>query len=73
MFHEKDKYYINGSSDDFRIIGTEKDQHLIRLRERVVRNVVTCTDLNLGQKFQENKILKLLNFEFCLSFKSAPG
>ena len=34
MFHEKDKYYINGSSDDFRIIGTEKDQHLIRLREK---------------------------------------
>ena len=31
------------------------------------------TDLNLAQKFQENKILKKLNFEFCLSFKSVPG
>ena len=30
-------------------------------------------DLNLGQKIQENKNLKILNFEFCLSFKSVRG
>ena len=28
---------------------------------------------SLGQKFEENKISKILNFEFCLSFKSFPG
>ena len=31
------------------------------------------TDLNLGQKLQENRISKILDFEFCLNFKSVPG
>ena len=30
MLHAKGKFCINNSSDDFRIIGKEKDQHLVR-------------------------------------------
>ena len=33
MLHAKGKCCINNSSDDFCIIGKEKDQHLIRLKE----------------------------------------
>ena len=32
MLHGKDKFCINNSSDDFCIIGKEKDQHLVRLK-----------------------------------------
>ena len=38
MFHAKDKCCINNSSHDFRIIGKEKDQHLIRLKESIFIN-----------------------------------
>ena len=31
------------------------------------------TDLSLRQTFQENKISKILNFEFCRSLKSVAG
>ena len=31
------------------------------------------TDLSLAQKFQENKIWKILNFEFCPRLKSGLG
>ena len=29
VLHSKDKRYINKSSDDFRIIGKEKDRHAV--------------------------------------------
>ena len=32
MLHAKDKFCVNNSSDDFCIIGKEKDQHLVRLK-----------------------------------------
>ena len=35
MLHAKGKCCINNSSDDFRIIGKEKDRHLIRLKESI--------------------------------------
>ena len=35
MLHTKGKCCINNSSDDFRIIGKEKDRHLIRLKESI--------------------------------------
>ena len=35
MLHGKVKCCINNSSDDFRIIGKEKDRSLIRLRESI--------------------------------------
>ena len=38
MFHAKGKCCINNSSDDFRIISKEKDQHLIRLKESIFIN-----------------------------------
>ena len=38
MLHAKDKCYINNSSDDFRIIGKEKDWYLIRLKESIFIN-----------------------------------
>ena len=31
------------------------------------------TDSSLGQTFQENKISKILNFEFCRGLKSVAG
>ena len=52
MFHAKGKYCINNSSDDFCIVGKEKDRHLIRLEESMFinyfkpslnTNVVLCT------------------------------
>ena len=36
--HAKDKCCINNSSDDFRIIGKEKDWHLIRVKEGIFIN-----------------------------------
>ena len=36
--HAKGKCYINNSIDDFRIIGKEKDRHLIRLKESIFIN-----------------------------------
>ena len=38
MLHAKTKCCINNSSDDFRIIGKEKDRHLIRLKESIFIN-----------------------------------
>ena len=38
MLHAKGKCYINNSSDDFRIIGKEKDWYLIRLKESIFIN-----------------------------------
>ena len=38
MLHGKGKCCINNCSDDFRIIGREKDWHLIRLQESVFKN-----------------------------------
>ena len=38
MLHGKGKCCINNCSDDFRIIGREKDWHLIRLKESVFKN-----------------------------------
>ena len=38
MLHTKEKYCIDNSSDDFRIIGKEKDQHLIRGKESIFLN-----------------------------------
>ena len=35
MLRAKGKCCINSSSDDFRIIGPEKDQHLIKLKESI--------------------------------------
>ena len=38
MLHAEDKCCINNSSDDFCIIGKEKDRHLIRLKESIFIN-----------------------------------
>ena len=38
MLQAKGKCCINNSSDDFRIIGKEKDRHLIRLNESIFIN-----------------------------------
>ena len=38
MLHPKGKCCINNSSDDFRIIGKEKDRYLIRLKESIFIN-----------------------------------
>ena len=38
MLHGKGKCCINNSSNDFRIIGKEKDWHLIRLKESIFIN-----------------------------------
>ena len=38
ILHVKGKCCINNSSDDFRIIGKEKDRHLIRLKESIFIN-----------------------------------
>ena len=38
VHHAKGKCCINNSSDDFRIIGKEKDRHLIRLNESIFIN-----------------------------------
>ena len=38
MLHAKDKCCINNSSDDFHIIGKEKDQYLIRLKKSTFIN-----------------------------------
>ena len=38
MLDAKSKCCINNSSDDFRIIGKDKDQHLIRLKESIFMN-----------------------------------
>ena len=38
VLHAKDKCCISKSSDDFRIIGKEKDRHLIRLKESIFIN-----------------------------------
>ena len=38
MLHAKGKCCINNSSDDFHIIGKEKDRHLIRLEESIFIN-----------------------------------
>ena len=38
MLHAKDKCCINNSSDDFRIIGKEKDRHLIRPKKSIFIN-----------------------------------
>ena len=35
MLHAKGKSCINNSSDDFCIIGKEKDQYLLRLKENI--------------------------------------
>ena len=35
MLHARGKYCINNNSDDFHIIGKEKDRHLIRLKESI--------------------------------------
>ena len=38
MLHAKGKFCINNSSDDFRIIGKEKDQHLVRRKWSIFIN-----------------------------------
>ena len=38
MIHTKGKCCINNSSEDFRIIGKDKDRHLIRLKESIFIN-----------------------------------
>ena len=38
ILHAKGKSFINNSSDDFRIIGEERDWHLIRLKESIFIN-----------------------------------
>ena len=38
MLHAKGKCFINNSSDYFRIIGKERDWHLIRLKESIFIN-----------------------------------
>ena len=38
MLHAKGKYCMNNSSENFRIIGREKDRYLIRLKESVLIN-----------------------------------
>ena len=38
MLHAKGKCCINSSSDDFDIIGKEKDQYLVRLKEIIFMN-----------------------------------
>ena len=38
MLHAKVKCSINNISNDFRIIGKEKDQHLIRIKESIFIN-----------------------------------
>ena len=40
---------------------------------QVVENDVTWERFEPRAKIQENKIYKILNFEFFLSFKSVPG
>ena len=40
MLHARGKYCINNNSDDFHIIGKEKDRHLIRLKESIFINHV---------------------------------
>ena len=40
MLHATGKYCINNNSDDFHIIGKEKDRHLIRLKESIFINHV---------------------------------
>ena len=38
MLYAKGRCWINNSSDDFRIIGKEKDRHLIRFKESIFIN-----------------------------------
>ena len=38
MLHAKGIYCINSSSDDFRIIGKDKDRYLVRFRESIFIN-----------------------------------
>ena len=38
MLHGKSKCCINNSSNDFRIIGKQKDRYLIKLKESIFKN-----------------------------------